>query len=71
MRIIKIWVEVWVYSVGGNSLFLAGKGTTFNKTLIKILMPILFREYWYMSTYIVLYFFVPYINKIIDNIDKK
>ena len=41
------------------------------KLLIKSLFPITFKEYWFMTTYIVLYIFTPYLNKLINSMTKK
>ncbi len=37
--------------------------------LVKSIFPIIFKKYWFISAYIILYLFVPYINMIIDKFD--
>lgn len=34
-------------------------------------MPVVFNEYWYMSTYVILYFLMPFINKMMTCLNKK
>lgn len=71
-RLVKLWMEVWIYSVvSGAFYFGLGYEQVTWLQVIKILMPITFNEYWYMSTYVILYFLMPYINKLITHFDKK
>jgi len=41
------------------------------KLLTKSIFPITFKGYWFMTTYIVLYIFTPYLNKFINSMTKK
>ena len=41
------------------------------KELLKSLLPITFKKYWFISGYIILYIFMPYINKFINSLSKK
>lgn len=71
-KIVYLWLEIWIYSIGcGMICFWLGQEQMTLRSVIKMLMPITFNEYWYMSTYVLLYFLVPYINKIIESLDKK
>ena len=46
--------------------------TVTNMELIKgILFPVVSRQYWYFTAYFGMYFFVPFVNKMIQNLDKK
>lgn len=71
-RIIKLWLEVFFYSVviGCIAYILHIREVTFSSVL-GMLLPITSREYWYMSTYFVLYILYPFILYGIDRIDKK
>lgn len=33
-------------------------------------MPIIYNQYWFASSYFILYLFVPYIHKLVKNMDK-
>lgn len=71
-NIVRIWLEVWFYSClmsfGSSIIF---HQTITKKQLITTLMPVLTKQYWYPTVYIGLYFFVPYLNSMIDVMDKK
>ena len=41
------------------------------KALIKNMLPITFKKYWFATSYIILYIFHPYINKLLNNISRK
>jgi len=41
------------------------------KELLRNLFPIIFEEYWFISTYIILYLMFPYLNILINNISHK
>lgn len=70
-RIMKFLGQVFFYSV---SLFvicgLTGLGDFTIKSFIKSLFPITFSKWWFASTYFVLYLLHPFINKLLNNIEK-
>lgn len=71
-KIFKLWLQVWFYSVTlGIVCFVIGTEAFSWKSLIKMLFPFTFNQYWFFSTYIVVYFFFPYLNKLIDSLTKK
>ena len=39
--------------------------------LIKAVLPFSFNRYWYFSTYILIYIFYPYINRMLDTLSQK
>lgn len=41
------------------------------KILLKSIFPIIFNQYWFMSSYVVLFLLIPYLNKFIKNLSKK
>lgn len=71
-KILKIIFEVWFYSI---CIFLVASLTQIIdfdiKLLIKVMIPIIFNSNWFALVYIVLYIFIPYINMLINNLDKK
>lgn len=71
-KIINLWIDVVFWSVTltiiTNMIYplLVGK-----KDLLYSFFPIIFNKYWYFSSYFCLFFFIPFINKLIDTLDKK
>ena len=41
------------------------------KNLIINFLPITFKRYWFMSVFIILYVFTPYINKLLNSLSRK
>lgn len=71
-KLLKLWGQLFFYSVGIYIIFVAcGSETITVKGLIKKFFPILFGEWWFASTYFVLYLFVPYINIFLTKLDKQ
>lgn len=71
-RIIKLWLEIFFYSIvlGCISYILNIQEITFLSG-IRMLFPIISREYWYMSSYFALYLLYPFILNGISFMDKK
>lgn len=68
----KLWLEVWFYSVTiGTFCYITGTEIFTVKSLVKMVFPFTFNQYWYFSTYIVIYLLFPYLNKWIDSLTKK
>ena len=71
-KVIKIWSEVLFYSV---SIYIALNLfgiIEFNiKEAIRAFMPILSKQYWFATVYILMYILSPYMNKLINNMSKK
>lgn len=72
VRILKLWIEVWFYSIIIGIFCFAMRTEVFSiKNIIKMIFPVTYNEYWYMSTYFLLYFFIPFLNKGIASLSKK
>lgn len=71
-RIVRMWLQVFYYSVAITILFfiffpnLCSKGT-----LLLSAFPFLSTRYWYFSSYVVLFLFIPYINSTLQGMTKK
>ncbi len=71
-RLISTVLSVWFYSW----LFIAivkitnFKSTTFEE-LLKGFLPISFKQYWFATCYICLYLVSPFLNKLMNALDKK
>ncbi|WP_410504825.1 acyltransferase family protein [Ligilactobacillus salivarius] len=71
-NIIKLWFQVLFYSVVLNIIiWVTIPNVPINKgLLIQMLMPISFERYWYFSAYFILFAFMPFLNLLLNNLDK-
>ena len=70
-KIIKFVGQALFYSVGILVISnLTGITDWTTKSFIKALFPITFSQWWFASTYFVLYLMHPYLNKLLHSIDK-
>lgn len=72
-RIIRLWADVFFYSVVGFAvtLLISGDKALLSLSSMEFLFPVCFSKYWYISVYFVLYFLIPFYNKLISVLDKK
>ena len=71
-KIIKLWTQIFTYSIGIFIIFVAlGVEPFAIKELIKHILPITYSEWWFASTYFVLYLISPYLNKLLTSLDKQ
>ena len=71
-RILKFWGQVFLYSVGIYFVFCAVGMQAFSLiSFVKALFPITFNSWWFASTYFVLYIIHPFINMLLQKLDKK
>lgn len=71
-KVILFELQVLFYSVGIYILFCVIGISNFNfKEMIKCFFPIITKQYWFFSVYIIFYLFIPYINKFILNLNRK
>lgn len=71
-KFLHFWIQVFSYSFGITFLvFLLRPEKIGIDLLIKCLMPIASRQYWYASAYAGLFFMIPWINKMIRSCNKK
>lgn len=75
MRIIKLWFETLFYSILSfviincvNSHMIENMGSV---NILKVFFPIISNRYWFISTYILLGFLIPFLNKLIDTLNVK
>ena len=70
-KLIKLIIEVFTYSVIMlviTIIFTKEKITIIG--LLKTFLPIIYSNYWFVTNYVVLYVIAPFINKLIDNLNK-
>ena len=71
-KVIKLWGQIFFYSIIILVIFIATGLKPFSiSEVVKNIAPITFEQYWFASTYFVLYLFSPYINKILNHLTKK
>ncbi len=71
-KLLKLWLQIFFYSLGIAMIFYIFKHTSITPTSwIKIIMPISFNRYWFITVYFFLYLFIPIINEYISKIDKE
>lgn len=71
-KLFKLLLVVFTYSISIYLIFTAFGLIDFNiKKAIKSFFPIIFGQYWFATSYMLLYIFSPYINSLIKAIDKK
>lgn len=72
VKTVKLWMKIAFYSVGIYIALVVCTSIKFGKmNFLKSIMPIVFDQWWFASTYMVLYLLHPLLNRIICNIDKK
>jgi surface polysaccharide O-acyltransferase-like enzyme len=70
-KVVELWTEVFFYSVSISAIFWILKLEPINvKNIIQTFFPVLTAQWWFISLYIVLYCFSPFINIAINNMDK-
>ncbi|MBM6666749.1 acyltransferase [Lacrimispora saccharolytica] len=70
-KAIKLWAEICFYSVSGMFIVSLLNKTLNSLTVERIIyafFPITSFQYWFATTYFILYLLVPYINKMIINL---
>ncbi len=71
-NIFKLWFQVLSYSLLITLLFFAFVPASRSiKSLVLSLLPVLSKQWWYVSAYFALFFFIPFLNKAIENISQQ
>lgn len=70
-KFLKLWGEVIFYSITIYLILRVFGLIEFSlETAIKSFCPVLTKEYWFVSVYLALYILSPFLNKLINNIEK-
>ncbi len=70
--IAKLWFQVVFYSLLITVLFFAFVPESASiKSLVFSVLPVLSKQWWYVSAYFALYFFIPFLNKAIENVSQQ
>lgn len=71
-NIIKLWLRVIFYTTIITLIFyIINPNTISNLNLLKVFFPVLFKTYWYFTAYFCMFFFIPYLNILINNLNKQ
>lgn len=71
-RVIRIILHTFMYSVLLYGICIVfGKAQVSPLNLIKAFLPITFKDYWFITAYVVLYIFSPYINLLLKKLSRK
>jgi surface polysaccharide O-acyltransferase-like enzyme len=71
-RLMKLWAQIFTYSVLAFAVFVASGLEPFGAiALLRHCLPILFSQWWFASTFFVLYLLSPYVNKWLNAFDQK
>lgn len=71
-RIVKLWLEVWGYSLVFLLIWLCFYASQPSlKSVIKNLFPLSMDRYWFFSQYTILFFAMPVLNAAIKTLDRK
>lgn len=71
-KILKLWLSVFFYSFFITLIYKFVTPSSIDlKTLIKSAFPVLTKQYWYFTAYFGLFIFIPFLNTLIKNLDKK
>ncbi|RMW51112.1 acyltransferase [Lactiplantibacillus pentosus] len=68
VKVIKIWLTIFIYSLGLFVFAIAIGAQNFSIAgLVKSILPVIFSNYWFMTSYVVMYLFIPAINIFLNN----
>ena len=71
-KILKLWMQILTYSGVIFIIFVITGIEQFEiKELIKNFLPIIFSQWWFVTTYFVLYLMQPYINILLCSLEKR
>lgn len=73
-RIIELWLQVTFYTVGITAILYLIPNNIVNvgiKDLIKSIIPVMSKQYWYFSSYFCLFLFIPFINLLLNKLSKE
>lgn len=71
-RIVKVMLQVSFYSISIFFILVGLKIVPFSiKAAIKSIFPVLFNQYWFATTYVVVCFFSPFMNQFLNCLSKR
>ncbi len=71
-RIVSLWLQVTFYTVIITAIFaIFVPGSVGIKEWIKAFFPTLFSQYWYFTAYFGMFFFIPFLNHLLNSLKKR
>lgn len=74
-RLLKLWLQIWVYSAGAGLLACAlgifPRADVGAHYLLTLLLPISMNHYWFMTAYVFLYLLLPFIGRAVRLMKKE
>lgn len=71
-KLLPTWAQAAVYSVGITVLFRLFRPETVGlRDLLWAFFPAISQEYWYFTAYFGLFFFLPFLNRLVEGLDFK
>lgn len=71
-RVLRLLLQVVFYSMGIYLIFAAiGKTPITSDNIIVSLTPISHKTYWFVTVYVLIYLFHPFINRFLDTLDRR
>ena len=71
-NILKLWLQTFFYSMGITLVFwLCQPELIDTQKLLSGALPVLKKQYWYFTSYFCLFFFIPYLNKLLHILDRQ
>ena len=68
-RILELWFQVFFYSAGITLLYrIFAPGLLVGDSLWKAIFPVSWKTYWYFSSYVGVFFLMPYLNKLMNSL---
>ncbi len=70
-KVVTLELMILFYGLLGQIISIAGTGNLVIKDFFKSIFPISTGKYWYMSVYMIIIFISKYIDKFLENLDRK
>ncbi|MEI5993203.1 acyltransferase [Candidatus Enterococcus mansonii] len=73
-KLLSLWLQVFFYSLGIFLIvvfFSKDPSILTFKNTIAVSFPVIFQQYWFISSYVLLYCLAPFLNILVKNMDKK
>lgn len=71
-NLIELWLQVLFYTVLTTMLFWAFVPSSVSVIeWLKAFFPVMFNQYWYFSSYVALFLFIPLLNFILEKMEKR
>lgn len=71
-KLLSLWTTTLFWSVGLRLFSIAISHTQLSLVeLVKSVLPVTQRQYWFVTTYLLMYLFVPFLNQAISHMTKK